>query len=183
MLNIILFDQYSTVAIRMRPLNKNEHGTRVWTVLPDSSSVVQTTPDGQPVTAHASFQFDKTFGEDVTTQEVYDTMAKGIVTSVCTGFRGTILAHGQTSSGKTYTMQGAGTLQEGASGGGGLVHLASMDIFKHVEQQTDRAFSVKASFGRFTMKTSAICSRKTRRRCRFSKTRVISVCLPRKRLV
>ena len=38
--------------------------------------------------------------------DVYDTAAKPIIDSVLEGFNGTIFAYGQTSSGKTHTMQG-----------------------------------------------------------------------------
>ena len=37
---------------------------------------------------------------------VYEYAAKPIIESVLEGFNGTIFAYGQTSSGKTYTMQG-----------------------------------------------------------------------------
>ena len=39
-------------------------------------------------------------------KEVYDAAAKPIIDSVLEGFNGTIFAYGQTSSGKTHTMQG-----------------------------------------------------------------------------
>ena len=41
-----------------------------------------------------------------TQKEVYDTAAKPIIDSVMEGFNGTVFAYGQTSSGKTHTMQG-----------------------------------------------------------------------------
>jgi centromeric protein E len=137
----------------MRPLNQNEKSTgrRVWKVLPKYQSITQTTPEGKPlpesVTGRNFFTFDKTFGEDCTTKEVYNSVAKGIVSSVCAGLNGTIFAYGQTSSGKTYTMQGSGTIQEGSSGsGGGIVHMAAQDIFQHCREQTDRVFLIRASF-------------------------------------
>ena len=37
---------------------------------------------------------------------MYDVAAKPIIDSVLEGFNGTIFAYGQTSSGKTHTMQG-----------------------------------------------------------------------------
>ena len=37
---------------------------------------------------------------------VYDVAARPIIDSVLEGFNGTIFAYGQTSSGKTHTMQG-----------------------------------------------------------------------------
>ena len=41
-----------------------------------------------------------------TQKDVYDVAAKPIIDSVLEGFNGTIFAYGQTSSGKTHTMQG-----------------------------------------------------------------------------
>lgn len=141
-----------TVAFRMRPLNQNERNhRRVWKVLPKLESITQTTPEGKPlperIMGRTFFTFDKTFGEDSTTQQVYDSVAKGIVSSVCGGLNGTIFAYGQTSSGKTYTMQGSGTIEEGATGtGGGVFHMAAQDIFRHIHSQPNRIFLVRASF-------------------------------------
>jgi centromeric protein E len=107
----------------MRPLNANElkqkhlHA-RVWKVLPQYSSITQTTRGDVPVghgetpipriAGRTYFSFDKTFDHDVTTNHVYQaTACRDIVASVVlTGRHGTIFAYGQTSSGKTYTMQG-----------------------------------------------------------------------------
>jgi centromeric protein E len=144
----------------MRPLNTNEgRHNRVWKVLPQYSAVAQTTPSGQPlaerVTGRSFFNYDKTFNEETETAQVYDTVCKDIVTSAVTGLNGTIFAYGQTSSGKTYTMQGSGTIEEGSiraadgttsQSGGGIVHMAAADIFRHVESQPDRIFLVRASF-------------------------------------
>ena len=71
--------------------------------------------------------------------------------SVANGLNGTIFAYGQTSSGKTFTMQGAGTLQDGAAGSdmeenGGIVHMAASDIFNHIEKEPERVFLVRVSF-------------------------------------
>lgn len=52
------------------------------------------------------FNFDRVFDPNSNQQEVYDFTAKNIVESVLEGFNGTIFAFGQTSSGKTHTMQG-----------------------------------------------------------------------------
>ncbi|KAL3908141.1 MAG: hypothetical protein SGILL_008597, partial [Bacillariaceae sp.] len=141
------------IAIRMRPLNNVEDNQgRIWKVLPKYSSVAQTTRDGKPlgerVTGRTFFTFDKTFGEDTNNRQVYDSVAKGIVGSVVQGLNGTIFAYGQTSSGKTYTMQGSGNLEQGsaANSEGGLVHMAAKDIFSQIINQPSRMFLVRVSF-------------------------------------
>ena len=98
----------------MRPMNNKEsEGRRVWRVLQKYNSVTQTTTDGKPFPDRANgrtfFTFDKTFGEDATTAQVYNDVARGIVSSAVGGLNGTIFAYGQTSSGKTFfTMLGGG---------------------------------------------------------------------------
>ena len=93
------------------------------------------------------FTFDKVFGEKSSTKDVYDNAARNIVDSVMTGLNGTIFAYGQTSSGKTYTMQGAGNIDASPEDGtGGILHMAAQDIFQHIAAATDRVFLVRVSF-------------------------------------
>lgn len=146
-----LFARHLAVVFRFRPLNSNEKSHhRTWKVLPKYSSVTQTTTEGKPlaerITGRTFFSFDKTFGEDTTTKEVYDSVAKGIVSSAVSGLNGTIFAYGQTSSGKTYTMQGSGSIKEGSAKAGGIVHMAAADIFQHIRDTPDRMFLVRVSF-------------------------------------
>jgi centromeric protein E len=141
------------VAIRMRPLNNpQEEGNsrRVWRVLPKYAAITQTTPQGHPlpekVVGRTFFQYDQVFGEDSTTLNVYEKVAQPIVSSVVQGLNGTIFAYGQTSSGKTYTMQGAGAGTVDFHQHGGIFHMAASDIFAHVKSNPDRLFLVRASF-------------------------------------
>lgn len=139
----------------MRPLNAKEENTidagRVWRVLSKLNSIAQTTPTGKPlperIRGRNFFTFDKTFGERSTTKEVYTDIAKEITESVVSGINGTIFAYGQTSSGKTYTMQGSGTIEDGAKNeGGGIVHMAARDVFSHIGKDTERVYVIRVSF-------------------------------------
>lgn len=132
-------------------MNNNESAlSTVWKVLPKYNSIAQTTTEGKPMPESVQgknfFTYDKVFGEASSTKEVYDSVAKGIVGSACKGLHGTIFAYGQTSSGKTFTMQGSGTIEEGAQGGGGIVHMAASEIFSYIAGTVEREFSVRASF-------------------------------------
>lgn len=132
----------------MRPLTKNElNAQRHWGLSPDDNSIVELTADGQPLADRNVFAFDKTFGEDVSTKEVYDSMAKNIVGSALSGLNGIIFAYGQTSSGKTYTMQGTGTISEGSVGDGGIFQMAAKDLFQQIEgKKNGQEFIVRVSF-------------------------------------
>jgi len=52
------------------------------------------------------FSYDYVFDMETIQSHVYDVTVKPIVDCVLEGYNGTILAYGQTSSGKTHTMFG-----------------------------------------------------------------------------
>lgn len=54
------------------------------------------------------FKFDAVFDCTSSQKDVYNQVCKPIVDSVLEGYNGTIFAYGQTGTGKTYTMEGAG---------------------------------------------------------------------------
>jgi kinesin family protein 5 len=51
------------------------------------------------------FQFDRVFDPSSSQQQVYNEAAKPIVEDILSGYNGTVFAFGQTSSGKTHTME------------------------------------------------------------------------------
>ncbi|KAM3140197.1 hypothetical protein pb186bvf_007750 [Paramecium bursaria] len=53
-----------------------------------------------------SFSFDYVYDQDNSQEEVYENTAKHSVQSALQGFNATIMAYGQTGTGKTYTMEG-----------------------------------------------------------------------------
>ena len=141
----------------MRPLSAREssRGARtVWRVLRKHASVAQTLPTGCPLPERTQgrnfFTYDRTYGERSSTREVYDGTVRNIVGSVCSpGLNGTVFAYGQTSSGKTHTMQGSGSIEDGSSPSsndtGGIVHMAANDIFHNIKGESDRVFLVRVS--------------------------------------
>jgi centromeric protein E len=135
------------VAIRMRPLNERETSSgqrRVWRCLPAYSSITQTTPDGNPLPdakGSSFFTYDRIFGESCSNEEVYAGVAMDLVAGAVAGVNGTIFAYGQTSSGKTFTMQGAG---EGETRG--VVHMASAEMFRLISETPGRDFLLRVSY-------------------------------------
>jgi hypothetical protein len=53
-----------------------------------------------------SFMYDHVFDMDSTQDEVFEKVGDPVLNNIIDGFNGTIMAYGQTSSGKTHTMQG-----------------------------------------------------------------------------
>lgn len=62
-----------------------------------------------------------------------------IVDGVVRGFNGTIIAYGQTSSGKTHTMLGSETEN-------GIIQLAVQHIFDTIDQTIGRDFLLRVSY-------------------------------------
>ncbi|CAN0109360.1 unnamed protein product, partial [Discosporangium mesarthrocarpum] len=60
----------------------------------------------------AEFEFTKVLGEDISQEEVFDTVAARVVTDCLHGCNGTIFAYGQTGSGKTHTMTGGESFED-----------------------------------------------------------------------
>lgn len=105
---------------------------------------MQTSPDGNPLPdtkGSTFFTYDRIFDENSTTQEVYEGVARDIVHSVVRGLNGTIFAYGQTSSGKTFTMQGGDDHETP-----GIVQLAARDLFQQMEEAPDRMFLMRVSY-------------------------------------
>ncbi|KAG7381310.1 hypothetical protein PHYBOEH_010995 [Phytophthora boehmeriae] len=103
-------------------------------------------PDGRsltfqaPTAAHGEarlFKFDGNLNETCDQHTVYERVAAPIVEDVMAGYNGTILAYGQTATGKTHTMVGPGDLIQGDQRG--LIPRALEDIFDKAEKTRSRA--------------------------------------------
>lgn len=95
------------VLCRFRPLNDKELKT-------SNNISVRFAEDFQTVVLANNenlgpqrYTYDRVFPPDSTQDQVYEHAAKPIVEAVMQGFNGTVLAYGQTSSGKTHTMMGS----------------------------------------------------------------------------
>ena len=65
-----------------------------------------------------------------------------VILSILQGYNGSIIAYGQTGTGKTYTIEG------GTDENRGIIPRASEEIFTYIETQTDKSskFLVRAAF-------------------------------------
>eukprot|EP00892_Ulva_mutabilis_P011777 jgi/Ulvmu1/8972/UM005_0063.1 len=76
------------------------------------------------------FTFDHVFAQNDGQQQVYELAARPAVASVLQGYNASIIAYGQTGTGKTYTM-------EGIYGHEGIVPRAVQDIFRSIGVDSD----------------------------------------------
>ena len=89
------------------------------------------------------FTFDAVYGPESHQEDVYDSCAKPAVLSTLAGYNATMIAYGQTGTGKTFTMQGAhrGELR-------GIIPRAIEDVFASIESGGDAngRFLVRAAY-------------------------------------
>uniref|UniRef100_A0A915N012 Kinesin-like protein n=1 Tax=Meloidogyne javanica TaxID=6303 RepID=A0A915N012_MELJA len=126
------------VVCRVRPLNEIERKN-------GSSSVVKFQgKDTVMVTVGKTYAFDNVFQPNDTQENVYKGAAHHIVQDVLNGYNGTIFAYGQTSSGKTHTMEGV----IGESDKQGIIPRIINDIFNHIFNLDDEnlEFHIKVSY-------------------------------------
>lgn len=128
------------VAVRVRPLlntlneantdeimEVNQNTGLVEIEVPNKSNDVHDLPNKRN-----RFTFDYAFPPDCTQQEIYETAASEIVSSVLDGYNGTIFAYGQTGSGKTYTMYGIGKAKSATLG---IIPRAVTQIFDFISKK------------------------------------------------
>ncbi|KAJ4926619.1 hypothetical protein JOQ06_014368, partial [Pogonophryne albipinna] len=98
---------------------------------------------GVPSPLGKSYVFDQVFPTNTTQIQVYNTCAKQIVKDVLGGYNGTIFAYGQTSSGKTHTMEGNLHDPQGM----GIIPRIAEDIFEHIFAMDENLeFHIKVSY-------------------------------------
>lgn len=127
------------VVCRFRPLNDSEEkaGSKFIVKFPNS------TEENCISIAGKVYLFDKVFKPNASQEKVFNESAKSIVTDVLAGYNGTIFAYGQTSSGKTHTMEGV----IGDPVKQGIIPRIVNDIFNHIyTMEMNLEFHIKVSY-------------------------------------
>ncbi|XP_026022553.1 kinesin heavy chain isoform X5 [Astatotilapia calliptera] len=124
------------VLCRFRPLNQSEiiRGDKFIPIFQGEDTVIL---------GGKAYVFDRVFPTNSTQEQVYSTCAKQIVKDVLGGYNGTIFAYGQTSSGKTHTMEGNLHDHQGM----GIIPRIAEDIFEHIFAMDENLeFHIKVSY-------------------------------------
>lgn len=122
------------VFVRVRPLNDREisrNDVSDWECINNSTIIFKNSLPERSMFP-AAYTFDRVFGYDNPTRQVYEEGAKEVSLAVASGINSTIFAYGQTSSGKTYTMRG-------------ITECAVEDIYDYIERHKEREFLLKFS--------------------------------------
>ncbi|KAG6862051.1 hypothetical protein C0995_007181 [Termitomyces sp. Mi166 len=133
----------SMVSIEATSINASGSGTLSTPSTPSSGSAVK----------KQQFSFDQVHPPNTTQYDLFVSTAKPLVSRFMEGFNCTILAYGQTSSGKTFTMTGIDLDADPAdpNNGMGIIPRAVSNIFSSAKQLKEERggtwnHSVKGSF-------------------------------------
>jgi len=90
-----------------------------------------------------TFGFDTVYDQHASQKTVYVTTAREAVLSILQGYNATMIAYGQTGTGKTYTMEGFTSEEER-----GIIPRATEEIFSHIQTCPNprTRFLVRASY-------------------------------------
>uniref|UniRef100_A0A8C6Y7I6 Kinesin-like protein n=1 Tax=Naja naja TaxID=35670 RepID=A0A8C6Y7I6_NAJNA len=124
------------VMCRFRPLNDSE-------VIRGDKYIAKFQGEDTVVIASKPYAFDHVFQSHTSQEQVYNDCAKKIVKDVLEGYNGTIFAYGQTSSGKTHTMEGKLHDPDGM----GIIPRIVQDIFNYIYSMDENLeFHIKVSY-------------------------------------
>lgn len=136
------------VAVRLRPRNAEELASDA-----DFADCVELQPEVKRLKLRRNnwdsdtYEFDEVLTEFASQKRVYEVVAKPVVESVLDGYNGTVMAYGQTGTGKTYTL---GRLGDEDTAARGIMVRALEDILMQIFPETD---SVSVSYLQLYMET------------------------------
>ncbi|XP_031113301.1 kinesin-like protein KIN-UB [Ipomoea triloba] len=136
------------VAVRLRPRNAEELAADA-----DFADCVELQPELKRLKLRKNnwdtdtYEFDEVFTEFASQKRVYEVVAKPVVESVLDGYNGTVMAYGQTGTGKTYTL---GQLGDDDPSTRGIMVRSMEDILANISLGTD---SVSVSYLQLYMET------------------------------
>ncbi|XP_068650133.1 kinesin-like protein KIN-UB isoform X2 [Aristolochia californica] len=136
------------VAVRLRPRNAEESVADA-----DFADCVELQPELKRLKLRKNnwdsdtYEFDEVLTEFASQKRVYEVVAKPVVESVLEGYNGTVMAYGQTGTGKTFTL---GLLGEEDTAGRGIMVRSMEDILADISPETD---SVSVSYLQLYMET------------------------------
>ncbi|XP_041766361.1 kinesin-like protein KIF3A [Anopheles merus] len=134
------------VVVRVRPMDKSEldvGSQNVIKVDKSNRSITVVKPNANSSEPPKVYYFDNVFGEESTQIDLYVDTARPIVDKVLEGYNGTILAYGQTGTGKTYTMSGNADSPQTK----GIIPNTFAHIFGHIARgKENQKFLVRVSY-------------------------------------
>ncbi|XP_033328960.2 kinesin-like protein Klp61F [Megalopta genalis] len=141
--------QHIQVFVRVRPTNDAERAGKSVTVVDTVSNrelVIREKPCDKRT---KKFTFDRVFGTFSKQLEVYNVVLRPLLEEVLAGYNCTVLAYGQTGTGKTFTMEGFDNnpmLNWQADSNVGIIPRSLSHLFDELRTLGVQEYSVRVSF-------------------------------------
>ncbi|KAL0226918.1 hypothetical protein P9112_014242 [Eukaryota sp. TZLM1-RC] len=124
-----------------RPVVKVDRNSRMITI---SENLSGDSENGSPSGIYSThtFTFDHVYDQNASQSDVYETTAKTAVLSTLLGYNASIIAYGQTGTGKTFTMEGLGEQSRG------IIPRSIQEIFSFIKncRSPNMKFLIRASY-------------------------------------
>lgn len=94
------------------------------------------------------FSFNHLLNQDVTQEEVFDTVGQRVIDGVLNGYNGTIFAYGMTGTGKTFSMLGQYNYGKSVDDNTdrGIIPRSLEKIFAHTEEDQEHEYAISVGF-------------------------------------
>eukprot|EP00112_Aurelia_sp_Birch-Aquarium-sp1_P007262 Seg1790.9 transcript_id=Seg1790.9/GoldUCD/mRNA.D3Y31 product="Kinesin-like protein KIF17" protein_id=Seg1790.9/GoldUCD/D3Y31 len=138
------------VIVRCRPLNDIEVESNtdfVLSVDPTQRTCILRKPGDKISSPRKVFTFDGVYDADSTNEEIYSDFVGPLVESVLEGYNGCVFAYGQTSCGKTFSMQGVNqSINQSINMQRGIINRAIDQIFENIQVTDVTYYTIRASY-------------------------------------
>ena len=109
----------------------------------ENKSIVIKKPDGEK----KRFEFDHLLNQEVTQEEVFDTVGQRVIDGVLNGYNGTIFAYGMTGTGKTFSMLGKYNFdKDDENVDRGIIPRSLEKIFQHMKTDVEFDYTISVGF-------------------------------------
>jgi kinesin family protein 1 len=119
------------VAVRVRPLNAREAGTKCIVHMDDIVTTLEDPESGKKTQFafdHSYWSFDNADTHYADNTKVFQDIGMGVLKNAWQGYNASLFAYGQTGSGKSYSMVGYGNDK-------GIIPMVCDEIFKQIESK------------------------------------------------
>ncbi|XP_024887827.1 kinesin-like protein Klp61F [Temnothorax curvispinosus] len=142
-------NQHIQVFVRVRPINQSEKVGKSIPVLELPSNKEVVVHERSQGNHSKKFTFDKVFGPSSKQIDVYNAVVSPLLEEVLAGYNCTVFAYGQTSTGKTFTMEGVSndpTLHWQSDTKAGIIPRALSHLFDELRLLEAQEYTVRVSF-------------------------------------
>ncbi|CAL7948925.1 unnamed protein product [Xylocopa violacea] len=141
--------QHVKVFVRVRPINDTEIRNKSKNIIEINNSKEVTVRERSNEKFFKKFKFDNVFGPSSRQVDIYNIVVGSLMEQILSGYNCTVLAYGQTGTGKTFTMEGINTdsyLHWESDSSAGIIPRSLSHLFDKLQLLEAQEYTVRVSF-------------------------------------